>query len=489
MSLPEESLFQEKIMLQQKLQMILDKKSQNINYFEIINDIKNIFLYNYSKYGFSAVEILLEVLDSFLLNEREELVTILIEKASDFNQIEGFITFIEKKYSSQSLTKQEEEMTLRSMDQIEEESKELLSKEKDIESSKQGNGSLPSGSSTLFESENQASPQYETTSSKLDEAEEFTESDIDDEAFDYYETESIKKARREETKSVKAPPPATTPPPVPVPAPAPPAPKPTPEPEPVTAEESSSKSKSIQKEQTQETITSSVSRSSQEPVPESAPVAKPPPAPISTPSATPSMSIKEKESAGRARTMVMEGRDTSKKSMKPEKVSKKMAKAPIKSEEFGGLLGEQTTIDSKKDSQKEMTVFQTQRFLLIDYFRQMNPYNVYSFSITFSKKELQVKKRISDVLTGESREQVSETFELKSESPLVIEAQFPGCLVTPAVHRISVYEDKKTVTFFVTPIANGTMKGSILVSQDNETIFVPLKRRAVEIEGPVRRPG
>ena len=111
------------------------------------------------------------------------------------------------------------------------------------------------------------------------------------------------------------------------------------------------------------------------------------------------------------------------------------------------------------------------RYLLIDYFDQMNPYQVYPVSILIAKHELTKNGRKQDLLTGESRSEVIGEMTLAGEAPLEIEVNYPGCLVTPLKQSVSSQEDKVKVVFFVTPLAKGKLKGMIKISQENTLIF------------------
>ncbi|OLS21319.1 MAG: hypothetical protein HeimC3_36360 [Candidatus Heimdallarchaeota archaeon LC_3] len=377
MSLPEESLFQEKILLQQKFQSFLDNKEFEDKSFQIINEIKNLLLYNYSKYGFSAIEVLLEILDSFLMDERKILIKLLKDFENDLAEIKELTKLLDNKF-----------MNIKSLEKSPQEEKYVEGKD---DSDKFGS------QEDVFKSENLPTPEPSITPSEK--VEPSSEPNIDPSRKN--ETEHPPSPKPSMDIAERAEPEITT----------------IPQPPPIILEESLPKSESIDEKPSK-----------------------------------PSISDK-----------------TPKKKKKRADLSKGKSRS-VKSEEFAKETHEE--LDSMNDEVTDVKEkVQLNRFLLVDYFKQMNPNSVYAFHITISKKELQVKKRVTDVLTGETREQLREKFELVSESPVTVDVSFPGCLTTPLNQKISTFDDKTVITFFVTPLAKGSMKGTIILVQDEKTIF------------------
>lgn len=107
----------------------------------------------------------------------------------------------------------------------------------------------------------------------------------------------------------------------------------------------------------------------------------------------------------------------------------------------------------------------SKREVLVDYFSRMNLLKVYPVTVVFSKKEIEVLRDRSDVLTGERRSQVKEEVEISELAPIEVELSFPGCLVTPATQEIDPEMEKSYITFHVTPLAKGSIKGLVRLTQ------------------------
>ena len=112
-------------------------------------------------------------------------------------------------------------------------------------------------------------------------------------------------------------------------------------------------------------------------------------------------------------------------------------------------------IDDKKElsrlSSKENLSDESKRNILIDYYSRMNINQIYDFNIKIDKSLLQAKKKQSDFLTGEQREQVTDEISVADDIPIEVELNLPGCLVSPSVQYVSPTAESSIVTFYVTP--------------------------------------
>lgn len=397
MSFPDELLFQEKRILQQKFQMYLDNLHNEDLKISSLIEIKNILQMNYSNYGIVIVKALLEILDSFLPDERNKLI-LMFDNDRFFN-IEGLKEFLQEKYQLNDPENSKEKVDDQLFDRLSE-------------------------SSVEFVEESTSAPVLQPVS----------ESELKP------ESESLIEPKEKETKMEgDAPKPAFKAAPAPI---SEPLPEPKPELKSIFKQESKSKPSSTS------SFGSSVGGGLDAAPP------SPPPGSRSSEKLEAKPQPKEYDKASKKKSLgsAMRSRDISiKKEIEPEKSGD--AKFGVASD----------------DEIKEVP--ELDRYIRLDYFRQMNPYTVYAYHITVSKKELELKKRISDVFTGEVREQVTEKFELVSEAPIIVDVSFPGCLTTPSSQKISALEDKKIISFFVTPIAKGSMEGKIILSQEGLEIF------------------
>ena len=118
----------------------------------------------------------------------------------------------------------------------------------------------------------------------------------------------------------------------------------------------------------------------------------------------------------------------------------------------------------------------------------MNINQVYDFTIKVDKKELQAKKKQTDFITGEQREQITEEITVAEDQPIEIELNVPGCLVTPSIHYVSPKAQTSQVTFYVTPYAKFSKRSAIVIigqeKLDKKTIPLQVKvinRRVMKI--------
>ncbi|MHA1990353.1 MAG: hypothetical protein ACW981_06030 [Candidatus Hodarchaeales archaeon] len=440
MSIPDNSLFQEKISFQRKLQEYLDNVTNEVKKLEIIDEIRKIFQYHYSKQGFFAIKFLLQILDSFLPDERKILISLF--DSDKFSDIEGIKKFIQDKYS--------DELSLKSEKRIESQITPDISEARDESFDDQDLAPVEPAEEPVPELKPEPKLELEPVTT--------LDSTLLSEAVPQSEPEPISEIEESSfiEKEKAVPPPVL---------------KSVPEPESISEIEESS---FFEKEKADPPPTFKP-----EPKPEPAPPPAPKPsrkvaAPASVSSGAPlpppttalgggPIDVVESKPAPQAFG------DAKKKRSKGRTSERREALIKDESEFDEAELVDEDSFGKMDDTLEEPP--QLDRYLLLDYFKQMNPYTVYAYHITISKKELAVKKKVSDAFTGEVREQVTEKFELVSEAPVIVDVSFPGCLVTPVIQKISALEDKKIISFFVTPIAKGDMKGKIKLSQEDKEIF------------------
>ena len=191
--------------------------------------------------------------------------------------------------------------------------------------------------------------------------------------------------------------------------------------------------------------------------PAAAPMARseampPPPAPapggvsMSKPQASRSISAKSSEKEFAPDERMIESKK------KKSKASKKSDKS-----EFKDVLEEL--------SEEEGFIETGKRGVLVDYFSRMNINQVYDFTVKIDKEMLKAKKKQSDLLTGEQREQLTDEITVVEEKAIEIELQIPGCLVTPSSHYVST--EPSEITFYVTPYVKFSKKiGKLVIGQD-----------------------
>jgi hypothetical protein len=143
-------------------------------------------------------------------------------------------------------------------------------------------------------------------------------------------------------------------------------------------------------------------------------------------------------------------------------------------EDEAKIVNEDVSTITGKAMEKE------KRQLLIDYFNQMNVFKVYPISIVVSRDELKKKRDKMDILTGERRTQVIDEVEVISSKPLVITADFPGCLVTPNQQIADPDVNEQTLTFHIMAMAKGTLEGSIRIYQESELASIQLPYKVVD---------
>ena len=144
---------------------------------------------------------------------------------------------------------------------------------------------------------------------------------------------------------------------------------------------------------------------------------------------------------------------------KSEKAKKKASRKSERSKS--------STVSIESMAEETELVESGKRGILIDYYSRMNINSVYDFTVKIDKEMLQARKKQSDLLTGEQREQLTDEITVVETTPIEIELQIPGCLVTPSVHYVSPEPKSTEVSFYVTPYVKFSKKmGKLVIGQD-----------------------
>jgi len=193
----------------------------------------------------------------------------------------------------------------------------------------------------------------------------------------------------------------------------------------------------------------------------------------SPPSSTTSSSDFEKELQDiRSPASEKDEKSLRRKSTSKKKGKKLSRELKQKSSDISDKIVEDRISDDLFSDSDDTTVVKSQGYATVDYFDQMNPSKVYAVNVALSKSKIEIKTKQRDVLTGETKKQVQKTFEVDFTKPIEVEIDFPGCLVTPVKQKVILREDKKKVlTFFVTPLAKGRMRGQVKVIQDEQLVL------------------
>ena len=112
----------------------------------------------------------------------------------------------------------------------------------------------------------------------------------------------------------------------------------------------------------------------------------------------------------------------------------------------------------------------------------MNINQVYDFSIKVDRRELQAKKKQTDFITGEQREQVTEEITVEEDEPIEVELSIPGCLVSPSIQYVSPEAQSSQVTFYVTPYVKFSKRpAKVIIGQKKlEKKTIPLQVSVID---------
>jgi hypothetical protein len=113
----------------------------------------------------------------------------------------------------------------------------------------------------------------------------------------------------------------------------------------------------------------------------------------------------------------------------------------------------------------------TLRYTHTSYFSRMLLNRAYPLIVKISMEEVGVQKSITSVMSGERISEREESIEVSEEDPNVtIRPEFPGCFVVPNEYVVDIREEKIEVKFHVTPLALGTLDGSVKFIQSGKSI-------------------
>jgi hypothetical protein len=113
--------------------------------------------------------------------------------------------------------------------------------------------------------------------------------------------------------------------------------------------------------------------------------------------------------------------------------------------------------------------------IAIEYFDVMNPENYYPLVIDLADIEQITKKVEENIITGERKVQKKEKASFETDI-ITVRPIFPGCTITPLELESDLKKEKDVVTFYVTPLVKGDIKGSVQ--------FLAKGKIAHEIETP-----
>nr|MDO8109632.1 hypothetical protein [Candidatus Sigynarchaeota archaeon] len=96
----------------------------------------------------------------------------------------------------------------------------------------------------------------------------------------------------------------------------------------------------------------------------------------------------------------------------------------------------------------------------VEYFDVMNPENYYPLIVDIADIEQVTKKVEENIITGERKVQKKEKATFETDI-ITVRPIFPGCSVTPVEMDADLKKAKDVLTFYVTPLVKGEVKGHI----------------------------
>lgn len=142
-------------------------------------------------------------------------------------------------------------------------------------------------------------------------------------------------------------------------------------------------------------------------------------------------------------------------------------------DEFGGFedVADEDMDDQLMAKGMEMTESKmTLRYTHTSYFSRMLLNRAYPLVVKISTEEVGVKKTISSITSGEKISEKEESVVLDEEKSVVIRPEFPGCFVVPSEQEVELSDENIEVKFHVTPLALGTLDGSVKFLQTGKTV-------------------
>jgi len=118
-------------------------------------------------------------------------------------------------------------------------------------------------------------------------------------------------------------------------------------------------------------------------------------------------------------------------------------------------FGEEVLTTGKKAAKT-----QYDKSISVDYFDVMNPENYYPVVVDIADIEQAWKPVEENIITGERKVQVKEKAVFETDS-VTVRPVFPGCTVAPAELDADLTKPKEVLTFYVTPLVRGGIKGEL----------------------------
>ena len=120
----------------------------------------------------------------------------------------------------------------------------------------------------------------------------------------------------------------------------------------------------------------------------------------------------------------------------------------------GDLLAENRPIEAPPAKS------QYDKNISVDYFDVMNPENYYPIVVDIADIEQVWKPVEENIITGERKVRVKEKFVFQTDT-VTVQPVFPGCTVAPAELDADLTKPKELLTFYVTPLVRGAIKGEL----------------------------
>jgi hypothetical protein len=139
---------------------------------------------------------------------------------------------------------------------------------------------------------------------------------------------------------------------------------------------------------------------------------------------------------------------------------KKEKEAPsVPAGAIGGL-----SADANKDEtiKKKKPKLAFKKHISVEYYDFMNPEKSYPMNINLSDIEQHTIEEKENILTAEHSTQLKDKMDVKLTHPIItVHPILPGCIITPSTLQSDLLKFSDEITFFVTPIAKGTLEGYI----------------------------
>jgi hypothetical protein len=159
-----------------------------------------------------------------------------------------------------------------------------------------------------------------------------------------------------------------------------------------------------------------------------------------------------------------EEKEEKKKDKAPKRPSPKAA-PPTRGQELEEAGEDYTT------SAAPPTKTQYDKNISVDYFDVMNPENYYPVVVDIADIEQAWKPVEENIITGERKVQVKEKAVFETDT-VTVRPVFPGCTVAPMELDANLIKPKELLTFYVTPLVRGMIKGELHFMSKGKLVHV-----------------